>query len=313
MSLRRFKNLFKNHLNITDKQFPSLPPNISYVDLNFMTARGFLANKIGRYLGIDEGDSIYFYSLSRVSFSSFHFESKVDEILYYSEKMLTWQNDGKSIPANIHHLEIKNDLKNAMLKAYEIHKQDLFMQHQDEKQTQQIINTEWDIYRDVIYAASQGKLLLIPEEEIANYKIGVTICEGTIKQRSDIPECRNLAKKCLEEKGVPPTKMMSWLLVLSEAITNTIKHAEEGKMTLVSSENEIRFIIEDKGPGFPLNELPKATLLAGYSTKKSMGQGFTLMMKVAKQILLCSSSQGATIILTFDQEDDKEEFQRATS
>jgi anti-sigma regulatory factor (Ser/Thr protein kinase) len=95
---------------------------------------------------------------------------------------------------------------------------------------------------------------------------------------------------------------MSWILVLSEAITNTIKHAELGKMTLVESveEEEIRFVIEDNGPGFPLKDLPKNTLLAGCSTKKSMGQGFTLMMKIAKQVILYTSPRGSTIILTFD-------------
>jgi anti-sigma regulatory factor (Ser/Thr protein kinase) len=166
--------------------------------------------------------------------------------------------------------------------------------------------TKWTVYRDVIFAATQGKFLLITEREVSQYKVGTLLCEGIINERSDIPIRRNQVKEALEHKVTNKAKLMSLLLVLSEAITNTIKHAEEGAMTVLEDKekNEIRFIIEDKGPGFPLKDLPKTTLLAGYSTKRSMGQGFTLMMKMTKQVALHTSPMGATIILLFNFDDE---------
>jgi anti-sigma regulatory factor (Ser/Thr protein kinase) len=193
-----------------------------------------------------------------------------------------------------------------MLKAYDMHKQDLFASANMKERTITEVKeeevTKWTVYRDVIFAATQGKFLLITEEEVRNYRVGNILCEGIIKERSDIPACRNKAKDSLEHKVTNKAKIMSWLLVLSEAITNTIKHAEEGTMTILEDEeaSEIRFIIEDKGPGFPLKDLPKTTLLAGYSTKRSMGQGFTLMMKMTKQVVLYTSPIGSTLILLFD-------------
>lgn len=227
--------------------------------------------------------------------------------------MLNWHEHKQDVAQKIEGLKQKNNIKNAMLKAYDVHKQDLFLpsplqvKQESVGSLDQKENSEWEIYRDVIFAATQGQFLLISEEEISKYETGNVFCEGTIKERSDIPVCRNYAKESLEQLGFDKVKSVSWLLVLSEAITNTIKHAEEGKMTLIDDEenNEVRFFIKDKGPGFPLKELPRTTLLAGYSTKKSMGQGFTLMMKMAKQVLLCTSSEGSTIILIFEANKEK--------
>jgi anti-sigma regulatory factor (Ser/Thr protein kinase) len=274
-----------------------------------MTKRGYLARKIGQYLdwSKEEIEKLFNLSLSKQSFLKANSENRYEHILYLSDQLLKWNEEQSGITQKIEGLDVRSDLKNALLKAYDIHKKDVFLSSASAEQEQvasieQKEFSEWEVYRDIIYAATQGKFLLINEKEISKYKTGIVLCEGEIRERSDIPLCRNNAKVSLEEYSFNKTKVMSWILVLSEAITNTIKHAELGKMTLVESveEEEIRFVIEDNGPGFPLKDLPKNTLLAGYSTKNSMGQGFTLMMKIAKQVILYTSPRGSTIILTFD-------------
>ncbi|MCM3443388.1 ATP-binding protein [Metabacillus halosaccharovorans] len=302
---RLFEKVFPDS-SIEKKQpiSPSLPSDIAYSDLTFRTKRGFIARKLAHYLSTDKDvDSLFYRSLSTITF--LHSEMEDELYLRLSEQMLDWFEQKKDIQLEIKSLKIRQDIQNAMLKAYEIYKQDLFFQPVIENASTETTNenSKWEVYRDVIYAATQGQFLLITKEEINQYRNGTVLCEGTIKERTDIPVCRNLAKESLEQYGYDKSKLMSWLLVLSEGITNTIKHAEEGKMAVIDDKekNEIRFVIEDKGPGFPLDDLPKTTLLAGYSTKKSMGQGFTLMMKMTKQVLLHTTSKGSTIILIFDK------------
>jgi len=159
----------------------------------------------------------------------------------------------------------------------------------------------WQVYRDVIYAVTQSKFRLIRQNEVDLYKQGKLLCEASIKERSDIPKARDLAKQQLLDCGVSQKAIMGQLLVISEAITNILKHAEEGKMTIVQGETEnINVLVQDKGPGFPLKLLPNTVLMAGYSTKQSLGQGFTLMMKMADQVLLMTiPGEGSTIILVF--------------
>jgi anti-sigma regulatory factor (Ser/Thr protein kinase) len=272
-----------------------------------MTKRGFLGKKLSQYLGFnkDEGDYLFYLSLSKSFFTNPNKENRNEFILYLSELMLKWSEQKLDVPYQIKNLDVKPDIQNAMLKAYDIYKNDLFSipnATEEQQLTVSYNDVIWEIYRDVIFATTQEKFLLIAEEEVNKYKEGIVLCEGRIKDRSDIPICRNLAKEKLELEGFNNSTIMSWLLALSEAITNVIKHAEEGKMTIIKDEknHEIRFVIEDKGSGFALKDLPKKTLLAGYSTKKSLGQGFTLMMKMAKRVLLFTSSKGSVLILKFD-------------
>jgi anti-sigma regulatory factor (Ser/Thr protein kinase) len=304
---RLFNKIFKDTYEEAKFLAPPLPSDLSYSEFNFVTKRGFLGKKLSQYLGLnkDEEDSLFYLSLSKQSFTNPKKEDQREFILYLSELMLKWSEQKLDIPYQIKRLDVRPDIQNAMLKAYDIYKNDLFSTpHTAEEQqlTASSNDEKWKVYRDVIFAATQEKFLLITEEEVNKYKEGIVLCEGRIKDRSDIPICRNLAKVKLELEGFNNSTIMSWLLALSEAITNAIKHAEEGKMTIIKDEknHEIRFIIEDKGPGFDLDDLPKKTLLAGYSTKKSLGQGFTLMMKMAKRVLLFTSSKGSTIILNFD-------------
>lgn len=312
--MRRFFNAFKNTSEEVRHTAPSLSPNITFSDLNYMTKRGFLSKKISQYLGLgqDDGDSFFYQSLTKSSFLEKKENIQTNDILYLSELMLKWHEKKMDIPLQIKKMNIKNDIQNAMLKAFEIYKEDLFspplkLNTKPEVLSMQDTDDKWRVYRDVMFAATQEKFLLITKEEVNKYKIGKLFCEGIIKERSDIPICRNLAKEHLELVGIKNSTIMSCLLVLSEAITNTIKHAEEGKMSLIQDEenNVIKFIIEDIGPGFSLSNLPNMILLAGYSTKKSLGQGFTLMMKIAKQVLLNTSSKGSTIILIFDIDNEK--------
>ncbi|OLN22716.1 hypothetical protein BTO30_08235 [Domibacillus antri] len=301
---------------------PSLPPQLPYSDLVYMTNRGFLAKKLGQYVGLhsDEGAALFYHSFSQPSFADYNQENQYDYLLYLSEQMLKWNKLKYNIALQVKKMDVNPDIQNALLKAYEIYKTDLFADsyeaaiQENKVKTDQQMDMKWVIYRDVIYAATQEKFLLISEEEAKACRQGNVFCEGTIKSRADIPACRNLAKESLEAEKIGSTNIMTWILVLSEAITNTIKHAEEGKMTLIKDEknHEIRFIIEDNGPGFSLEDLPRTTLLAGFSTKKSLGQGFTLMMKMSKRVLLYTSSKGSTIILTFDISEKKEGELNAT-
>ncbi|MDQ0253057.1 anti-sigma regulatory factor (Ser/Thr protein kinase) [Evansella vedderi] len=296
---RVLKKPFKEPLLNT----PSLPSDLSYANLEYRTKRGFLAKKICQYLQLNQtdGDSLFYLSHSRPSFLDTNKEDQGEVILCLCELMLVWNDRKLDIPEQIKGMEIRSDIQNALLKAYEMFKDEMFRnsQESDVQECKKEIEA-WEVYRDVIYAATQEKFLLINKDEISEYQAGEVLCQEMIKKRSDIPRCREKVKVSLEDKKINGSAMMGLLLVLSEAITNTIKHAEEGKMTLIEEGNEIRFIIEDKGPGFSLKDLPKLTLLAGYSTKRSMGQGFTLMMKMAKQVILYTSNEGSTLILTFD-------------
>lgn len=295
--------------------YPPLPSNISLSEIHQRALIGFIAKEIvSNLLEVNEQVDSLFYQciLSKKN------EFITEDPFFLAHKLFLWVQQGENAKQKIEELEIIDRFKEALYKTYKKHEKDILQLqksickqeiHRDMglNQTKELDNTEeWKIYRDVIFAVTQKQFLLISNEELPKYKAGQMIGKQLIQNRSDIPVCREKAREILIHCGFNQLLINSWLLAISEAVTNVIKHADNGEMLILQNQTEIRVIVEDNGNGFDLKDLPNATLMSGYSTKKSLGQGFTLMMKIASQILLQTSSRGSTLILVFKGIDEKE-------
>lgn len=161
------------------------------------------------------------------------------------------------------------------------------------------------IYREVIHSVTQGKLFLLEMEELKAYYDELPLLEKRIKKREDVATCRKSVEKLLTEFRVKDKKKFNLLLTVSEAVTNVLKHAEEGKMIVYLKDNWIGIIVEDKGNGIQLSDLPKSALFDGYSSKKSMGQGFGLMLKLVDKVAIYTSQEGTTVIMESQLEEQQ--------
>lgn len=63
-------------------------------------------------------------------------------------------------------------------------------------------------------------------------------------------------------------------------------------------EDQMRFLIEDDGPGLERALLPQVTLQKGFSTGASMGMGFSLMLEMMDQVGLVTGPNGTTVLLS---------------
>jgi anti-sigma regulatory factor (Ser/Thr protein kinase) len=224
------------------------------------------------------------------------------------EYMVGWEERGEDVYLKLKEYAPPDPYYRCFLEFHEEYKEDIRLHlpalrsRSPENYSEQ--DEVWQVYRDVIYAVTQRKFLLIRRHEVQSYKKGRSLCRATITERQDIPKAREAAKQCFIELGVPQTELMSHLLVISEAITNILKHARTGTMEIVLEDSEIHVLVEDEGPGFPLKLLPNAALMSGYSTKKSLGQGFTLMMKMTERVLLSTiPGEGSSLILIFKRKE----------
>jgi anti-sigma regulatory factor (Ser/Thr protein kinase) len=302
--------LFRSDEHESDIQPKGIPCPVSIRCLQEHHRRaliGWIANRMGQLLHVESCDS---GTLIYISFSKEHInenkENVEEYLMYLASCLIEWLEKGQDVYLRIKEMNLSEKYHKGLLDVYEEIKEDIHRyipQKHAKPAEQNADDAVWQVYRDVIYAVTQKKFLLIRESEVEPHRQGNVICEASIRERSDIPQARDLAKQSLLEIGIPPTTIMSHLLVISEAITNILKHAKEGKLTIVKTETSLHVLVEDRGPGFPLKILPYTTLMAGYSTKKSLGQGFTLMMKMSDQILLSTSSKGSTIILVFHEKE----------
>lgn len=153
-------------------------------------------------------------------------------------------------------------------------------------------------YRDVIYAVTEGRLLLVDPVEASEH-VGEPLQEirHPVRTPEDLGICRTLTTQLMMDTGAPRKQVMEFSLAVSEAITNALKHASGGEFRLVRTAENWTAVIADNGPGIDIALLPHATLLRGYSTKPSLGLGFTAMLRCLDVLVVATSPTGTTLVL----------------
>ncbi len=169
----------------------------------------------------------------------------------------------------------------------------------------------FEVYRDVIFAVTQGKLLLVKVEELPSYTgEGQRLAEVTISRGEDVGLARKVSKQVVRQLFPRYQKTQRLLLCVSEAATNVVKHAGFGVFSILkTNDTTIRFIFQDKGPGIDLDYLPSALFYQGFSTKASLGYGFTLIYNFVDKIILSSTKNGTTLafdIIFLEQHENNE-------
>jgi anti-sigma regulatory factor (Ser/Thr protein kinase) len=151
-------------------------------------------------------------------------------------------------------------------------------------------------YTDVIEAVTGGRLVLLGEDELDRVVPTRTVGEQLVDTEEELVEARHDVRGYLE--GMPEADDL--VVAFCEALTNAIKHAGGGRYGCHHTASRLQLVVSDEGPGIDFKSLPKATLLSGYSTKQSLGMGFTLMMEFSDRVLLCTDEGGTTVVLEKD-------------
>jgi len=154
-------------------------------------------------------------------------------------------------------------------------------------------------YREAMAAVTGGRFNLVGREEAENFIIEERVLlHFHLKEPKDIAVARLMLKKVLS--AFPSSRHYHILLCLSEALTNVLKHAVSGEWFAVQLEGMLRLVVKDNGPGIKLADLPKATLMQHYSTKNSLGCGFTLITHYADRLYLHTDAGGTILAMEFD-------------
>ncbi|WP_459928521.1 ATP-binding protein [Desulfosporosinus burensis] len=156
------------------------------------------------------------------------------------------------------------------------------------------------VYRDVIYAVTQGKFNLLNEGEFELLKReGVFQEEVIIAAVTDVNAARELIAAYLEKRGCSQQHLAHIVLSISETVTNVIKHAGYGIMQIRALDHGVRVSVADQGPGMDFDKLPNMIFLQGFSTTVSMGYGFSIIYRFADKIYLSTSERGTSLAMDF--------------
>ena len=163
---------------------------------------------------------------------------------------------------------------------------------------QEMKKKEKKIYHEIIEAVTGGKMLIVEKEEIRTYMaIGKTVLKKDVSEPQEMEGVREGIRGFLSDSGMSQKEVFLFLVCVSEALTNTLKHAKAGSCRVNIIPEGIRVEISDNGPGINFKDLPRATLMKNFSTKKSLGCGFTIMLQYLDRIILATDPGGTTIIL----------------
>ncbi|OWA36622.1 hypothetical protein B9G55_00630 [Saccharibacillus sp. O16] len=153
-------------------------------------------------------------------------------------------------------------------------------------------------YREVILALSEGKVQLCRNVEEVQSHLGQPLAGLTVAARTDIARSRDLAASFMPQEN--PKRLMQVKLAVSEAATNLLKHALGGEVTVFAQGSLLQVLVRDEGSGIALHELPKTFVASGYSSKRSLGRGFSVMYASANRIFVYTDSKGTQLLLEFE-------------
>jgi len=151
-------------------------------------------------------------------------------------------------------------------------------------------------YRDTVSSVTNGKLQMVGPESTRPYEADSEI-RIRISGGADCAPARRAVSQYLERAGLSGDALALFMIGLGEAMTNAVKHAGGGEVFAGHDEQDAWAGVSDKGRGIPALTLPKATLLRGYSTKVSLGMGYTIILDVADGVSLSTEPEGTTVVL----------------
>lgn len=163
------------------------------------------------------------------------------------------------------------------------------------------------LYHDVLFAATGGRLQLMERTGLAEWMQGWNSQhELWLTSPQQVAEARRLAEKVALAAGLDNEATTDAALCVSEAVTNGLKFGTRVRFHGGCYEDQMRFVIEDDGPGLERALLPQVTLQKGFSTGASMGMGFSLMLEMMDLVGLCTDTNGTTVLLakTVTTDDD---------
>jgi PAS domain S-box-containing protein len=149
--------------------------------------------------------------------------------------------------------------------------------------------------REVLRAVTQGKLHLVEPSEIPDG--GRVVAEFSFAEPSSYGELRKRIREIEAQVGMSRDHGEELVLAVGEAVTNSIKHATAGRATVAIDTDRLVARISDSGPGIRPENLPATVLQAGFSTKVSLGMGYTLMLQLSDCIWLATGPEGTVVQL----------------
>lgn len=171
-----------------------------------------------------------------------------------------------------------------------------------EEEKREAARREQAFLRDVLASVTEGKLQLCstpgqlpPLLATVSEALPLTADAGLFALRRQVEEYAASA-------GLDGLRQHDLMTAASEAGMNAIVHGGGGTaLVSVSPGGAVQVRVEDHGTGIAVENLPRAALERGFSTKATLGHGLKMMLETADRLFLLTGPTGTTLVLEQDR------------
>ncbi len=167
-----------------------------------------------------------------------------------------------------------------------------------EEERQETTRREQQFLRDVLASVTEGKLWLCAAESDLPLPGDTQSSPIALTPEAGLYALRRLAEDAAETAGHSALRRHDLMTAASEAGMNAIVHAGAGTAQVsVNGHGTIQVRVVDHGTGITLENLPRAALARGFSTKATFGHGLKMILETVDRVFLLTGPTGTTLVL----------------
>ena len=151
--------------------------------------------------------------------------------------------------------------------------------------------------RDVLASVTEGKLQLCSSADQLPSLLGTTSALLPLTPEAGLYALRRQAEDFASVAGHDGLRQYDLMTAASEAGMNAIVHAGGGTAQVSVGGGTVQVRVEDHGTGITMENLPRAALARGFSTKATLGHGLKMMLETADRLFLLTGPAGTTLVL----------------
>ena len=157
--------------------------------------------------------------------------------------------------------------------------------------------------RDVLSSVTGNKLLLSTSPAHLPPPLTPVGESVALTREGGLRDLRLRAQEASQVAGHSEERQVDLITAVSEAGMNAVLHGGGGSgQVSVGADGTVQVRVEDQGGGISMENLPRATLSRGFSTKATLGHGLKLMLETADRLYLLTGSGGTTVVLEQQRE-----------
>lgn len=167
-----------------------------------------------------------------------------------------------------------------------------------EERERRVETQKRDFYRRTILAATNGRLEIVEPDEIHSLA-GKMVRTWAFTGADQFRTARQEAFELAESLGLAGERLHDFMSSCGETMSNALKHAGGGQVSLYAKDGGIVLVVSDTGSGIETLRFPDVALVRGYSTAGTGGLGYELIIACADKTYLATGPEGTTVAVEF--------------